>query len=510
MYAGAFVVLFAMASLLVYLSSEHSDGGFFGWALLVWAVIAAVAVGFELAGERVAAGLFAFVSLVAFSVAAGSFEDLIGILDDLGDGPFDGFRIGLLLLDLVIITVGFILLARFGFPLLVLPVAFIGWFFLVDLVSGGGTWSAIVSIFVGLVFMLVGAAADRIYGFWIHVVAGLAIGGAFLYLWHSATWEWILIGLIALLYFLLAGALDRSSYAVFGAIGLFLDLGVPRRQVDGRRGLQPALRRCAERRFQLGFRRAERVGRSAPVRPLRARAGRDRPLARPAPAGRDGRSDHLLALRVKRARRMRPGRCPRARGPRTAAVHTLRCVRIGVLAVQGDFREHAEMLRLLGADVVEVRKPEDLEGVDGLVVPGGESTTFMRLMRLYGLDSAVAKFEGPILGTCAGMIVLDRNHLGLVDVEVARNAYGRQTSSFEADLTLEGGTAPLRGVFIRAPRVQDAGPAVEVLAELDGEPVLLRDGRFIVASFHPELTGDTRVHELFLDLVEEASVVRTQ
>lgn len=221
-YAGAFVVLFAMASLLLYLAAEHSDGGFFGWSLLVWAVIAAVAVGFELAGERIAAGLFAFVSLIAFSVAAGSFEDLIGILNDLGDAPFDGFRIGLLLLDLIIITAGFVLLARFGFPLLVLPVAFIGWYFLVDLVSGGGTWSAIVSIFVGLVFMLIGAAVDRVYGFWIHVIAGLAIGGAFIYLWHSASWEWILIGLIALLYFLFAGALDRSSYAVFGAIGLFL------------------------------------------------------------------------------------------------------------------------------------------------------------------------------------------------------------------------------------------------------------------------------------------------
>jgi 5'-phosphate synthase pdxT subunit len=173
-----------------------------------------------------------------------------------------------------------------------------------------------------------------------------------------------------------------------------------------------------------------------------------------------------------------------------------------VLAVQGDFREHAAMLRGLGADVVEVRKPSHLEDLDGLVVPGGESTTFMRLMRLYGLDSAVAAFGGPILGTCAGMIVLDRNHLGLVDVEVERNAYGRQTSSFEADLALDGDRTPLRGVFIRAPRVQDAGPEVEVLAELHGEPVLLRQGRFVVASFHPELTGDTRVHELFLDLVK--------
>ncbi len=117
---------------------------------------------------------------------------------------------------------------------------------------------------------------------------------------------------------------------------------------------------------------------------------------------------------------------------------------------------------------------------------------------------AVAGFAGPMLGTCAGMIVLDRNHLGLVDIEVERNAYGRQTSSFEADLELDGDTEPLRGVFIRAPRVQDAGPDVEVLAELDGKPVLLREGRFIVASFHPELTGDTRVHELFLRLVEEA------
>jgi 5'-phosphate synthase pdxT subunit len=184
-------------------------------------------------------------------------------------------------------------------------------------------------------------------------------------------------------------------------------------------------------------------------------------------------------------------------------------VRIGVLAVQGDFREHAEMLERLGVEAIEVRKAHELDGLDGLVVPGGESTTFMRLMRLYGLDAAVAEFGGPILGTCAGMIVLGRNHLGLVDVEVDRNAYGRQTSSFEADLELADGGPLLRGVFIRAPRVIEAGPEVEVLAELDGEPVLLRQGRFLVASLHPELTGDTRVHELFLDLVREASAVRT-
>ena len=182
--------------------------------------------------------------------------------------------------------------------------------------------------------------------------------------------------------------------------------------------------------------------------------------------------------------------------------------RVGVLAVQGNFREHAAMLRGLGADVVEVRKPEQLEELDGLVIPGGESTTFMRLMRLYGLDEAVRQFGGPILGTCAGMIVLDRNHLGLVDLEVERNAWGRQVHSFEADLDVEGEERPLRGVFIRAPWISGAGPDVEVLAEHDGHPVLARDGRVLVAAFHPELTDDTRVHARFLDLVEEEAHVR--
>jgi 5'-phosphate synthase pdxT subunit len=183
-------------------------------------------------------------------------------------------------------------------------------------------------------------------------------------------------------------------------------------------------------------------------------------------------------------------------------------MRIGVLAVQGNFREHAAMLRRLGVESVEVRKPEELAGLDGLIVPGGESTTFVRLMRLYGLDEAVRAFAGPVFGTCAGMIVLDRNHLGLADLEVERNAYGRQVASFEADLALAGEEQPLRGVFIRAPRVSDAGPDVEVLAEHDGAPVLLRDGRVLVAAFHPELTEDTRVHELFLDEVREATSVR--
>jgi 5'-phosphate synthase pdxT subunit len=182
-------------------------------------------------------------------------------------------------------------------------------------------------------------------------------------------------------------------------------------------------------------------------------------------------------------------------------------LRIGVLALQGNVREHAAVLRRLGAAAVEVRKPEQLDGLDGLVIPGGESTTFMRLMRLYGLEDAVREFTRPVFGTCAGMIVLDRSHLGLVDIDVDRNAYGRQVASFEADLELAGDREPLRGVFIRAPRVRDTGPDVEVLAELNGEPVLVREGRFVVASFHPELTDDTRVHELFLDLVREETHV---
>jgi pyridoxal 5'-phosphate synthase pdxT subunit len=186
-----------------------------------------------------------------------------------------------------------------------------------------------------------------------------------------------------------------------------------------------------------------------------------------------------------------------------------RLPRIGVLAVQGNFREHAATLRRLGTEVVEVRLPGQLEGLDGLVIPGGESTAILRLARLYGLEEALRRFDAPIFGTCAGMILVDREHLGLADIVVRRNAYGRQVASFEADLELAGEAEPLRGVFIRAPLVAEAGPGVEVLAEHEGRPVLLRDGRILVASFHPELTDDTRVHERFLDLVREEAGVRT-
>jgi 5'-phosphate synthase pdxT subunit len=183
-------------------------------------------------------------------------------------------------------------------------------------------------------------------------------------------------------------------------------------------------------------------------------------------------------------------------------------LRIGVLAVQGNFREHVRVLRGLGAEAVEVRKAEQLDGLDGLVIPGGESTTFTRLMRLYGLDDGIRSFAGPVFGTCAGMIVLDRDHLGLVDLTVRRNAFGRQVASFETDLSVAGLDQPVRAVFIRAPWVEEIGPGVEVLAEVDGKPVLAREGRFLVAAFHPELTDDTRLHELFLESVREGNVVR--
>ena len=179
-----------------------------------------------------------------------------------------------------------------------------------------------------------------------------------------------------------------------------------------------------------------------------------------------------------------------------------------MLALQGAFREHVQMLESLGADVVEVRLAEELEGLAGLVIPGGESTTIMRLARIYGLDEAIRAYQGAIFGTCAGMIVLDRDHLGLADLEVDRNAYGRQVQSFEAAVELAGEEQPLHGVFIRAPRIRDLGDDLEVLGELDGEPVLVRDGRFLLSSFHPELTDDTRVHRLFLDMVREERHVR--
>ena len=177
-------------------------------------------------------------------------------------------------------------------------------------------------------------------------------------------------------------------------------------------------------------------------------------------------------------------------------------LKVGVLALQGDFEAHAKVLRALGAQPVEVRTPEQLEGLDGLVIPGGESTTIGKLIASAGLEPAIRAHHDagrPILGTCAGLIICDAEHLGLVDATARRNAFGRQLQSFEADLEVEGiGDEPLRAVFIRAPWVESHGPAVEVLASYEGHPVAIRDGNVLASAFHPELTDDPRFHAIFM------------
>jgi 5'-phosphate synthase pdxT subunit len=183
-------------------------------------------------------------------------------------------------------------------------------------------------------------------------------------------------------------------------------------------------------------------------------------------------------------------------------------LRIGVLASQGDFAAHAEMLGSLGAEPVEVRTPPGLEGLDGLVIPGGESTTITKAIERDGLEPAIrahAEAGRPILGTCAGMIVCDRDHLGLVDARAERNAFGRQIASFEVELQVEGlGPDPVRAVFIRAPWIADHGDDVEVLASVDGHPVAVRQGHVVLCAFHPELTDDSRMHALLMALATAA------
>jgi len=177
-------------------------------------------------------------------------------------------------------------------------------------------------------------------------------------------------------------------------------------------------------------------------------------------------------------------------------------LRVGVLAIQGGFEAHVEMLRQLGADAREVRLPADLKGLDGLVIPGGESTTIAKGIEAAGLTEPIRAHHDAgrtIFGTCAGMIVCDSEHLGLIDATAERNAFGRQLQSFEADLEVEGiGDEPMRAVFIRAPWVDRCGPGVEVLAAYDGHPVAIREGRVLACAFHPELTDDPRLHALFM------------
>jgi 5'-phosphate synthase pdxT subunit len=177
---------------------------------------------------------------------------------------------------------------------------------------------------------------------------------------------------------------------------------------------------------------------------------------------------------------------------------------VGVLALQGGFDAHARMLRELGAEVREVRVPADLEGLDGLVLPGGESTTMTLGIAREGLAGPLAdvvRSGTPVLGTCAGLIMLDREHLGLMDMAARRNAFGRQLHSFETDLDFPDLDEPVHAVFIRAPWIEEHGPGVEVLASVDGHPVAAREGDITVVAFHPELSGERRLHAQFLDRV---------
>jgi 5'-phosphate synthase pdxT subunit len=184
---------------------------------------------------------------------------------------------------------------------------------------------------------------------------------------------------------------------------------------------------------------------------------------------------------------------------------------IGVLALQGGFEAHERMLQTIGARTREVRVQEDLDGLDGLVIPGGESTTMTLGVEREGLAEPLRELaaEGiPILGSCAGLIMLDRDHLDVMDMRAERNAFGRQIRSFEADVQLRGmgipPAPPIRGIFIRAPWIADHGPAVEILGEVDGHPIAARQGRILAVAFHAELGDDDRLHRLFLEWVQEA------
>jgi 5'-phosphate synthase pdxT subunit len=176
--------------------------------------------------------------------------------------------------------------------------------------------------------------------------------------------------------------------------------------------------------------------------------------------------------------------------------------RVGILALQGGFEAHANILRALGAQPREARVPDDLVGLDALVIPGGESTVMTLGVEREGLAEPLRELAAagiPVLGTCAGMIMLDREHLGVLDIRTRRNAFGRQLRSFESDVELTGiDGGPVHGVFIRAPWVEEHGPSVEVMARIDGHPVAVRQGNVIAVAFHPELAGEPRLHALML------------
>lgn len=224
LYAGGLTVLGAAVWALEYLAGQYGQGGFAGWSLLVLAVLAAIALAFRRQGRWIAAGVFATAAVVAFAVLLGALERWFGWLPKNGSSPFDGFRFGLLAIELLTGLAALLAIRVFRFPLLTAVAAAVAWFFLTDLLSGGGDWSAVVTFLVGLGFLIAGVVADRgkarPYGFWLHVAAGLTIGGSLLFFWHTSDAEWWLVAVAGVAYIGLAAGLGRSSYAVLGSLGL--------------------------------------------------------------------------------------------------------------------------------------------------------------------------------------------------------------------------------------------------------------------------------------------------
>jgi hypothetical protein len=221
LYAGGIAILLAMLGFLSSLPGDYGNAAFTGWAALVFAVLGFLALGFRAAGRPLVAGLFSVSAVVAVTVLVGALEAWFGWLAG-SDAPFAGFHLDHLLIELVLVAAASVALRIFHFPLLVVIAASGSWFFITDLLSSGGDWSATVTLVVGLALMAVGVGVDRIYGFWVHVVAGLTIGGALLWFSHSSDTDWVLIGLASLLYVWIASGLGRSSYAVLGAFGLLM------------------------------------------------------------------------------------------------------------------------------------------------------------------------------------------------------------------------------------------------------------------------------------------------
>jgi hypothetical protein len=223
-YVGGFTVLGASLAALGYLATQYGDGVFVLWVLLVLVVLYALALAYKRADRWVAAGVFAVSSIVAWAVFVGALWSWFGWLDDVdtGSSPFDGFSVARLSLYLLVLAAVLDDSRRFRFPLITLIGVLVGWLFVTDLVSGGGSWSAVVTLFVGFVYLVIGTASDRPSAFWYHLASGLLIGGALLFWWHSGDTRWALLSVVALVYIAIANGTRRSSWAVFGSIGLLL------------------------------------------------------------------------------------------------------------------------------------------------------------------------------------------------------------------------------------------------------------------------------------------------